>query len=303
MSVSRPNRSPRESLDRLLVGLLLGFADPSPRSRGRLFDNQALRVPNPGTPSFHSKGAIMNTQHRKYLLTTPRGLAALHRVHPAVTVSVAAIRTTTDCAFLDAHLAHRLHGWTALLARAANEVVLDCQPRQAGKKVAARVETAAPRSLASLSSALKAVRAGYSGLPTRAGGGSASRLSTASEGLLALRKAHPGVALQGPDGFISSETMYRDAAMARELEAAILKLYAAAAVVYQECHCRNGKPSMTALAALEGSLAPVREWSWERVPQTPNRPNSPQGKATPKPAGLGHRESLAPANGLDRTAA
>ncbi len=210
----------------------------------------------------------MKILNRNFLLTTPRGLVALHKAHPAVTVPVASGSQSTDGAFLDAHLAHQMHGWMAVLARAANEVVLDCQPRQVGRKNKAMVEAVTPRSLATLASALKAAQAGYSALPARARKGSShaagqSRLSSTPEGLRALRKAHPSAAIQGADGFISSETMYRDAAMGRALETILLGLFRAAAAVYQECHCQNLKPSPAALAALETSLAPAREWSWE----------------------------------------
>ena len=219
----------------------------------------------------------MRITNRTFLLTTPRGLVALHKAHPAVTVPLAPGSQSTDRAFLDAHLAHQLHGWMAALARAANEVVLDCQPQQVGRKNKAKVEAASPRSLATLASALKAARAGYSALPARVRKGSSqaagqSRLSSTPEGLWALQKSHPSVAVQGADGFISSETMYRDAAMARELETALLALFRAAATVYQECHCQNRKPSPLALAALETSLAPAREWNWEVA--RPGRPRS-----------------------------
>ncbi len=245
----------------------------------------------------------MNTLRRKYLLTTPRGLVSLHKVHPTVTLSLAAVRTSTDCAFLDAYLAHRLHGWMALLASATNQVVLDCQPRQASKRGIAKVESAAPRNLASLFSALKVVREGYSRLPQGNGGSSASRLRATPESLLALRKVQPTTSVQGWDGFISTETMYRDAAMAQELENTLLNLYASAAVAYQECHSRKGKPSMPALAALEASLAPAREWSWERIPQGQARPSGLRSKEQPEPAGVGRQEPLAPARSLDRSAA
>lgn len=251
----------------------------------------------------------MKTLNRNFLLTTPRGLVALHKAHPAVTVTVASGLQSTDCAFLDAHLAHQLHGWMAVLARAANEVVLDCQPRQVGRKNKAKVEAATPRSLATLASALKAAQAGYSAIPTRARKGSSqvaglSRLSSTTEGLRALRKSHPSAAIQGADGFISSETMYRDAAMAHGLETALLGLFRAAATVYQECHCQNRKPSPTALAALETSLAPAREWNWEVA-----RQGQPRGggsgkllKRHPRPEG-NTPEALPLHRGPDRSAA
>ena len=251
----------------------------------------------------------MKTLNRNFLLTTPRGLVALHKAHPAVTVHLASGSQSTDCAFLDAHIAHQLHGWMAVLARAANEVVLDCHPRQVGRKNKAKVEAATPRSLATLASALKAARAGYSAFPARAGKGCSqvsvqSRTNSTPEGLWALRKSHPSAAIQGADGFISSETMYRDAAKARELETALLGLFRAAATVYQECHCQNRKPSPAALAALEASLAPAREWSWEVA-----RQGQPRGGAMGKaPKRHPKREGSTPEalhlhRGPDRSAA
>ena len=130
-------------------------------------------------------------------------------------------------------------------------------------------------------------------------------LSTTPEGLKALQRTRSSATLQGPDGFISSEIMYRDAAAAHELEAALLDLFRAAAQVHRDCSLR-GKPRKDALMALEDALATARGWSWEtgpRVAQCRKRPRVGTGlRKRDEPRHPGTKDP-AFKEGLDRPAA
>ena len=205
----------------------------------------------------------MKEPNRKFLLTTPGGLGALNRSLSGLTQGDPQAALLLDRAFLDAFLAHRLLDWTARLARTANEVLLDCQPRQGNRKAVPQLGVAHTSSLAGLAGVLKTVQAGYKALTLRTQDEERSCLSSSNAGLQGLRKALPCATLQGPDGFLSLETMLQDALAAKELEAALLRLFRAAAAIHQECLAQKGKPSLATFTSLEVALVPLRRWNWD----------------------------------------
>ncbi len=223
----------------------------------------------------------MKEPNRRFLLTTPGGLGALNRALPRLSQGDHQAALLLDRAFLDAFLAHRLLDWATRLARTANEVLLDCQPRQGNRKAVPQLSVAHQSSLASLAGVLKTVQVGYNALTLRTQDGGRTCLSSREVGLQGLRKTLPVATLQGPDGFLSLETMLQDALSAQDLEAAMLRLFKAAAAVHQDCLAQKGKPSLAAFSSLEVALVPLRRWNWDAPRIAAPRPG---GKAVKPPA-------------------
>ena len=228
----------------------------------------------------------MKDPNRRFLLTTPGGLGALNRALPRSTQVDPQAALLLDQAFLDAYLAHRLLDWATRLARSANEVLLDCQPRQDARKATPQPGTAHPSSLTSLAGVLKTVQSGYKALSLRTEEGKRTCLNSTNAGLQELRKALPCATLQGPDGFLSLETMLQDALAAQDLEAAMLRLFQTAAIIHQDCLNHQGKPSLAAFTSLQVALVPLRRWNWD-APRI----------ASPCPGGRAVRSSAAKAEG------
>lgn len=233
----------------------------------------------------------MKDTNRRFLLTTPGGLGALNRALPRLSPVKPEAALLLDRAFLDAYQAHRLLDWATRLARTANEVLLDCQPRQGNRKAAPQLGVAHQSSLASLAGALKTVQVGYQALSLRTQDGERTCLSSTAAGLQGLRTALPIATLQGPDGFVSLETMLQDALAAQELEVAMLKLFKAAAAVHQDCQVNKSKPTLAAFSSLEVALMPLRRWAWDAPRIAAPRSG---GKAVKSPAAKAVGDAPAP---------
>ena len=227
----------------------------------------------------------MKEPNRRFLLTTPGGLGALNRTLPRLSQGNPQAALLLDRAFLDAFLAHRLLDWATRLARTANEVFLDCQPRQRNRKAAPQLGAAHSSNLSSLAVVLKTVQVGYNALSLRTQDGGRTCLSSSEAGLQGLRKALPIATLQGPDGFLSLETMLQDALAAQELEVAMLRLFRAVAALHQDCLAQKGKPSLATFSSLEVALVPMRRWTWDAPRITAPRPGGKVVKPAAKQEG------------------
>lgn len=85
-------------------------------------------------------------------------------------------------------------------------------------------------------------------------------LLTTPKGLRSLQARYPPHTIQGPDGFISSELVFRDALAAHAIQAILCQLAQAAARAHQEGHQATGRITRQTLADLSGALAKAQAW-------------------------------------------